>query len=187
MKHRLLIAASVAAVTLAGCNREADPATETTTSVAVADPATEVPVTPTETPGQVFANVAAASDAFEIETSKLAQTNAASDEIKKFADQMVKAHTESTAKLKAAAAAANPQITPMPQMTAAQQAQLDDLKGKTGAEFDRAYATAQVTAHQATLDALQGYSAGGDVPALKDFATSLIPIVTAHLNMAKAL
>ncbi|MEP7007177.1 MAG: DUF4142 domain-containing protein, partial [Sphingomonas bacterium] len=44
-----------------------------------------------------------------------------------------------------------------------------------------------VAAHQATLDALKSYSTGGDVPALKTFATGLIPTVTAHLNMAKSL
>jgi putative membrane protein len=58
---------------------------------------------------------------------------------------------------------------------------------KTGADFDTAYAADQVAAHQATLDALKSYSTSGDVPALKTFATGLIPTVTAHLNMAKGL
>lgn len=187
MKHQLLFAASLAAVSLAGCNKQADPATETATTAAASEPVTEAATAPAESPGQAFANVAAGSDTFEIETSKLAATKAEAAKVKTFAEQMIKAHTESTAKLKAAASEATPAITPMPVLTAAQQATLDELRGKSGAEFDRAYIAAQVTAHQATLDALKGYSAGGDVPSLKAFATELVPIVTAHLNMAKAL
>ncbi|MEW2849287.1 DUF4142 domain-containing protein [Stenotrophomonas maltophilia] len=45
----------------------------------------------------------------------------------------------------------------------------------------------QTAAHQQTLDTLKAYAASGDMPALKDFATGLIPTVTAHLNMAKSL
>lgn len=52
---------------------------------------------------------------------------------------------------------------------------------------DSAKADAQRTGHQATLDALKAYSASGDVPSLKAFATKMVPIVTGHLNMAKSL
>jgi predicted outer membrane protein len=76
---------------------------------------------------------------------------------------------------------------PDPTLTADQQKKLADLKALTGASFDKAYAAAQVDAHQATLDALKGYSASGDVPELKSSATGLVPVVTGHLNMAKAL
>lgn len=187
MKHHLLLAASLAVVSLAGCKKEAEPTATATSEVAAADTGAAVATDPAQSPGQSFANVAAASDAFEIEASKLAATKATAAKVKTFAEQMVKAHTDSTAKLKEAAAKASPPITPVPTLSAAQQAQLDTLKSKSGAEFDRAYVDAQVTAHQATLDALNGYSAGGDVPSLKDFATKLVPIVTAHFNMAKAL
>nr|WP_237243577.1 DUF4142 domain-containing protein [Sphingomonas sp. LK11] len=37
------------------------------------------------------------------------------------------------------------------------------------------------------MDALRGYATTGDVPALKSFASELVPTVTAHLNMAKGL
>jgi putative membrane protein len=81
----------------------------------------------------------------------------------------------------------SPAMTPDDTLTAEQQSTLDSLKGKTGADFDSAYAAAQVDAHQKTLDALKGYSAGGDNATLKTFADGLIPTVTAHLNMAKGL
>lgn len=185
MKQSLLLAASLAALALGGCKKDADPATETTAPVEAS--ATPVAATPAVSEGQSFANAAAASDTFEIEASKLATTKAASPKIKAFAEQMVKAHSDSTAKLKTAASAASPAITPNPELSAVQQAKLNDLGAKSGTEFDRAYAQAQVDAHQTTLDALKSYSAGGNVPSLKDFAMQLTPIVTAHLNMAKAL
>lgn len=185
MKYPLLFAASIAAMTLSGCKKEAEPANDPAATLAPSE--APAPAAATESPGQAFANVAAASDTFEIEAARLALTKANSAKIKTFAEQMIKAHTESTAKLKAAAAAATPAITPVPALTAAQQSKLDALGSQTGAAFDRAYAESQVTAHQETLDALKGYAAGGDVPSLNVFAKGLVPIVTGHLNMAKSL
>jgi putative membrane protein len=143
--------------------------------------------TPAATGGQVFANGAAASDAFEIATSRLALDNSNSAAVKKYANQMIAAHTASTDKLKATTAGLSPAITPDPTLNAEQQAQLDGLKTKKGAEFDTAYIAAQQSGHQQTLDMLRGYAATGDVPALKTFASGLVPTVAAHLNMAKGL
>jgi putative membrane protein len=136
---------------------------------------------------QGFANAAAASDRFEIESSKLAAGSASSAAVKSFATKMISAHTGSTAKLKATVSGLNPPLTPDDALSPDQQSTLDSLKGKTGADFDSAYAAAQVDAHQKTLDALKGYAASGDNDALKTFANGLIPTVTEHLNMAKAL
>lgn len=136
---------------------------------------------------QGFANAAAASDRFEIESSKLAASSAQSGAVKSFAAKMITAHTASTAKLKAATAALSPAITPDDTLSSDQQQKLDNLKGLHGAAFDSAYASAQVAAHQAALDALNGYSASGDNATLKDLAKGMVPTVTAHLNMAKSL
>lgn len=183
MKYAAMIAVSAAALALASCGKKTEPIAPETpgaeTSAGMTVPAANM------TAGQSFANAAASSDAFELESSKLAADKATAAKIKTFAQSMIKAHTESTAKLKAAAAA--PPVTPDARLTATQQQTLDELKAKSGAEFDTAYAKAQVDAHQAALDGLKAYSASGDVPSLKSFATELVPVVTAHLNMAKAL
>jgi len=188
MKHSVLFAVSIAALSLAGCGKkEETPAAENSIAAdtSMNNAATASPAI--VSPGQTFANTAATSDTFEIESSKLAASKASSAKVKRFAGEMIKAHTESSAKLKTAAAAASPAITPTPQLTPAQQQTLDTLASKSGAEFDSAYIDAQRQGHQATLDALKTYSASGDVPSLKAFATELVPIVTAHLNMAKGL
>lgn len=185
MKNAVLFAVSFAALALGGCGKKDEATSEAT--VAASDDLGMASEAPAAIPGQAFANAAASSDTFEIETSKLAATKGASAKVKKFAESMIKAHTESTAKLMSAAASAAPAITPVPQLTPVQQQTLDVLSAKSGPDFDTAYAKAQVDAHQMTLDALKAYSANGDVPALKTFATELTPIVTAHLNMAKGL
>jgi len=136
---------------------------------------------------QGFANAAAASDRFEIESSKLAQSAGQSAAIKSFAAKMIAAHTDSTAKLKATAAKLSPAVTPDDTLTSDQQQKLDGLKGLQGTAFDSAYAAAQVEAHQMTLDALNAYAASGDNADLKSFASGLVPTVAAHLNMAKGL
>jgi putative membrane protein len=176
---------SAAALALAGCGKKEDAAVTTAPGAEVSGAADNAPVA--ASPGQAFANAAASSDAFEIASSQLAADKAGSAKTKTFAQQMIKAHTESTAKLKSAAGAATPPLTPDPALTPAQLQTLVALKAKSGAEFDTAYAAAQVEAHRMTLDALKAYSASGDVPSLKSFATELVPIVTAHLNMAKSL
>ena len=136
---------------------------------------------------QGFANAAAASDRFEIESSKLAETAGQSAAVKSFAAKMVSAHTASTAKLKSTAAELSPAITPDDTLSPDQQQKLDNLKGLRGTEFDTTYSAAQVEAHRKALDALNTYAASGDNPKLKDLASGMIPTVTAHLNMAKGL
>jgi putative membrane protein len=185
MKYAAMITVSAAALALASCGKKAEP-------VAPESPAAEASAGMAGAPanmtaGQSFANTAASSDAFEIETSKLAATQAGSAKVKTFAQNMIKAHTDSTAKLKTAAAAATPPVTPVPMMSTMQQQTLTELQGKSGADFDTAYAKAQVAAHQTTLDALKAYSTSGDVASLKSFATAMVPVVTGHLNMAKGL
>jgi putative membrane protein len=184
MKTIGLMALATTALALGGCGRAPETTVQNTTEPSVANYA---PAAPALAPGQAFANEAAASDAFEIATSRLALEKSQSASVKRFANHMITAHTESTAKLQTAAGSASPAIVPDPALTAEQTAKLQELEGLSGAEFDRAYIAAQVDGHQKTLDGLKAYSANGDVPQLKAFATGLVPTVTAHLNMAKGL
>lgn len=184
MKRALLFLGSTAMLALAACGQKHDASPEAVPNNSAAAPAT-APVTASA--AQIFANKAAASDMFEIEASKLAETNAASASIKKFALAMIKGHMESTDKLRVAASSTSPAILPDSTLTTVQQQTLDTLKTKKGAEFDSAYAIAQVQAHEEALGALRDYAAEGDLPSLKNFAAGLVPIVTGHLNMAKGL
>jgi len=141
---------------------------------------------PTPT-GQEFADAAAKSDAFEIEAAKLAATNAQSPEVKEFARMMVAAHSDSTAKIKAAAKTASPAITPNATLTKNQSEDLAELKALKGTEFDKEYIDGQVDAHEDALELMRKYAADGTIASLKQAAGEIAPVVEKHLSSAKAL
>jgi len=170
-----------------GANAAMNDSSMTGTNMDTGNMATNDNMAMSPTSAQGFVNAAAASDKFEIESSKLANDAGASAATKAFAAKMISAHTASTTKLKSTTGGMTPPVTPDDTLTAEQQSTLDNLKTLKGADFDAAYKTAQVDAHTKTLDVLKAYSASGDTPALKTFADGLIPTVTAHLNMAKGL
>lgn len=189
MRSNMILTLAAAGLALGGCGHKSETSSNVIT-VNTSDgmvTASDGSTTSTVSAGQVFANTAAASDAFEIATSRLAATNGKSSAVKSFASKMIEAHTGSTAKLKTTAAGLTPAITPDPTLSPDQQQKVDSLKALNGVDFDKAYMSAQIDAHQQTLAALKAYASSGDVPQLKSFATSLVPTVTAHLNMAKGL
>jgi putative membrane protein len=193
MTSKFAIALSASVLALAACGKKDTTATDNSAveNTMVVDNslggnAAET-IAPLPNSAQGFANTAAASDKFEIESSKLAATNGQSAAVKAFATKMITAHEGSTAKLKTTVAGLSPVVTPDDTLSATQQQDLDNLKGLNGTAFDTAYAAAQVKAHEDALAALKAYSSAGDTPKLKDFANGLIPKVTAHLNMAKGL
>jgi putative membrane protein len=192
MKNRTVLLVCAGVLTLAACSKHEAGSNNLSTDVNISDQngtatnmAATAPLSPTTAQG--FVNAAAQSDKFEIESSRLAATQASSASVKKFATQMITAHTASTAKLKSTVAGMNPPVTPDDALAADQQQKLDSLKGLNGTAFDTAYASAQVEAHQKTLDTLKNYAASGDNAVLKSFASGLMPTVAAHLNLAKGL
>lgn len=190
MNIRMTIIASTALLALAACGKKPEDAPANTVATAQAGDTGVAPVSsnsPAASASQSFVNAAAASDAFEIATSQLAVSKGSSATVKSFAQKMIEAHMSSTAKLKAAAAQAAPPLVPDPMLNPQQQQTLEQLKTLSGSAFDQAYIAGQTAGHQQTLDMLKGYAATGDAASLKAFATGLIPIVTAHLNMAKGL
>jgi putative membrane protein len=133
-----------------------------------------------------FAAAAAASDLFEIESSKLAQSQASGAKVKDFAAMLVKDHTNSTNELKSVAAKENITLVP-PALDADKQAKLDALKAASGEDFDRLYISQQIPAHEQALQLMQGYAAGGDNAAVKAFASKTAPVIQKHLDEAKSL
>ncbi|WP_066659760.1 MULTISPECIES: DUF4142 domain-containing protein [unclassified Sphingomonas] len=194
MKHKLMLV-SLSALALAACGERAT-SDAVTDNVAVApdtslqngaDNMAMAPDAAAPMSGQQFADAAAASDMFELESSKLAQQKGQSAGVKEFAAMMIKDHTNSTAKLKTAAGEADPAVTPKPALNPEQAANLDALRAATGAEFDALYTQQQVAAHQKALAMLQSYAANGDVAPLKAFAGETAPVVEAHLKQISAM
>lgn len=173
-----------ALLSVSGCNSERADQTAAENDLG-SDVNIPAAVAPTAT--QAFVDAAAASDKFEIDSSKLAENAGASEKVRTFAKQMISGHTNSTAKLKSTLAEMTPPPVPNDALSAEQLATIDSLRGKKGADFDAAYAAAQAQAHQKTLNVLKAYATSGDNPALTAFAKDMIPVVTAHLNLANGL
>ena len=184
-RHLLIAGACIAALSLAACGPKADPA-------ATAAPAEQAMVPAPAAPAVVtmasdFVPMAAASDMFEIEAAKVAQSKSTNAEVKTFAAEMIAAHTKSSADLKKAIADSGQTMTLPTALPADKQAMLDGLKAADAAGFDKMYVDGQVAAHQEALDLMQGYANGGDVPAIKAFATATAPVVKGHYDMAKMM
>jgi putative membrane protein len=135
----------------------------------------------TSDPG--FANAVAASDMFEIQSSKMALETSKTPAVKSFAQMMVDEHTKSSSELKTLASGMKPALPLTPALMPDQQSMLDGLKGRTGADFDRAYLAAQRTGHSKTLATMNAYVAAAKPGALKDFASKGTGMVQKHLNM----
>ncbi len=188
-RHLLIAGVAVAALSLAACGQKtetkgaATPAEQAATPDA--NPAATVITPSNEAAAPDFVAKAAASDMFEVEAAKLAQTKAKNPGVKKFADEMVTAHTKSTADLKKAIADSGQTLALPTALPKDLQDKLSDLgKAET---FDKAYMDNQVDAHQAALDVLQRYAQDGDVPVIKAFAAATAPTVQQHLEKARVV
>jgi putative membrane protein len=129
---------------------------------------------------QAYVQNAAASDTFEIETSKLALEKASLPSVKTYAQMMIDEHTKSTSELKPAARAAG--IAVPAALPADKQAKVDALRGLSGAEFDRQYLADQRSGHQETLAKVNSYLAAAPAGPLKDHASKVTGVVQKHLN-----
>ena len=180
---------ATAVLALAACNQKpADqPADTTANNIPAAQEVAPPETVPTALPAQDFANRLAASDTFEIATSRLAVDRAPTPSIKAFARKMVDAHTASTDKLKKEVGALSPAIAPDSALSADQQKKLDALRQLTGAAFEQAYVADQVAAHQAALGVVRFYAQTGSEPVLKRFAADAVKMVSEHLDEARRL
>ena len=136
-----------------------------------------------------FVRVAATSDLYETEASRLAGQRSQNAEVKRFAERMLRDHGKTTGELKGMlgqlqGVSAQQMPTRLDQQ---HQALLQQLQGAQGAEFDRLYAQQQVQAHQAAVDVFRAYAQSGDDEQLKRWASQTLPALDEHLREAQQL
>ncbi|MBI4724863.1 MAG: DUF4142 domain-containing protein [Rhodomicrobium sp.] len=135
---------------------------------------------------ETFANSIASMDQFEIQSGQLALQKSNNDEIKKFAQRMIDDHTKSTDQLKEALKQANlPE--PGTEPNKGHRAFLTKLQNASEAAFDRTYVQDQRKEHRQEVRVLENYSKRGDNESLKQFASSILPMIREHLQMAEGL
>jgi putative membrane protein len=139
------------------------------------------PVTP-----ESFASQAAVIGKAEIELGQIALKNTQDENVRKYAERMVKDHSAADKKLQAIAAKENLQLPQsLDQEHESLKTRLQSLKGE---EFDRAYAKAMATGHDKAVALFESASQQAQMPDdLKQFAASTLPTLEQHKEMAHSL
>ena len=166
----------------AGTNSETMSAAEDTTAGVVGKVSAEMTST---TKG--FVQAAATSDMYEVAAGKIAVERARSADVKAFAQQMIQAHTATTATLKGILASNKINVAPPAHVDDRRQGMLDNLRGASAADFDHRYITQQVAAHEEADILFRGYAKDGDNAAVRNFASKTDGDIRHHLSMAKDL
>jgi putative membrane protein len=154
--------AALGGLSLAGCDTLMPPAA----------PA----MNPLRAPG--FVALAASSDMFEIESSRMALQRAQDPMLRMHAELMIRDHTNTSAQLSAAAQSLG---IPVPvQMQPMHLSMLDALSRSPN--FDATYRQQQLSSHQQALNLMSNYARHGDVPQLRGLAAATVPVIRSHLD-----
>jgi len=125
-----------------------------------------------------FAQKASLSNTFEIEAARLALYRAKDPAAKAFAQDMIKDHEQAAREL---AKAAREQNVPLPtSLDSEQQAKLDALKSADDANFDQAYLSTQIVAHEEAVALFDQFSKGETAGPLKSFALHTLGTLRTH-------
>jgi putative membrane protein len=138
-------------------------------------------------PAQEFVNKVAISDMFEIQSSQLALSKQADVDTKPFAEKMVTDHQKTSSELKSLIDSGKVKAMLPTALDAQHQKMLDELKAKSGKDFDQSYDQIQVKAHQEAVALFEAYTRGGDNADLKSWAAQTLPHLKEHLSMAQKL
>lgn len=148
-----------------------------------ATPATEAAAPVTEP--QAFAERAAAGNLFEIQTSKLALERSKTREVRDFADRMLADHGMADERMKKALAADGIAVTP--KLAKAQEEAFAALKAAPDDQFDMAYLSAQMTAHEEAVGLFDGFVKKGANGELHRFAETTLPALVMHRKQVHVL
>ena len=137
-----------------------------------------------QTSTQEFVTKVAISDMFEVQSSKLA-TKKGNANISAFPERMVKDHTKTSQELKAMVGKAKAKLPTA--LDAEHEKKLAQLQKLSGDEFNSAYASIQIQAHEEAVKLFTSYSSSGDDAELKAWAANTLPALKEHLQHAQKL
>lgn len=132
-----------------------------------------------------FAVKAAEDNMLEIRLAQLAESNASSSEVKSFAKAIIADHNKTNEEL--TRLAMNKGITLPASLSDKCQKKYDDIAGKSGREFDKAFAEYMVKDHKDAVDNFKEEARDGNDPELRQFAASTLTSLEHHLAMAEDL
>jgi putative membrane protein len=124
----------------------------------------------TESPER-YADLAAASAQFEVQSAQLAVARSGREDVRAFAGNLVERHDLVAGRL-AAATTASGLAPPSGSLTAAQQRMLAALDSAPADRFDTVYLRQQLTEQRNAMRIHSVYALGGDAPLLRPVAES---------------
>lgn len=132
---------------------------------------------------KLFVRQAALGNRAEVELGKQAASKSGSQAIDAYANRMQKEHASSGERL---LKAGKPAKVDVPRdLDAEHQRKRDELAKLTGADYDKAYLTAQIQEHQKTANLLLWHLSYGQNAELIRYSADTLPIVLDHLEHAK--
>jgi putative membrane protein len=182
MKKITLSALAIAAMlSFAACNN-----TKTEDSTEVAEEQNDANLDNTKVEDDAeFAVAAADGGMMEVKLGELAQTNAASAEVKKFGKTMSTDHAKANEEL--IALAQQKKITLPTALSDDKQKKYDDLAKKKGADFDKAYIDFMVEDHKDDVKEFEEAATEAKDAEVKAWAAGKVPTLKHHLEMAQAI
>lgn len=133
-----------------------------------------------------FFKRASSGGIMEVDLGKYAQQNAQNQRVKDFGAMMVKDHSKANQKLRSLINSDKNLVYPD---TLAENrndtTSVNDLKKKTGSDFDKAYMSQMVDDHEKDIDKFKNEAENGRNPDLKTFVINTLPILQTHLDSAK--
>ena len=130
-----------------------------------------------------FMKTAAMDGLAEVEHGRLVAQNAASPDVKQFAQRMVDDHSKANEELKSLASQKN--VTLPTELDAKHKAMQDKLSKLKGAALDAAYMTHMLADHKAGVALFQREAKSGKDAETKAFAEKTLPTLQQHLKMAQ--
>lgn len=131
-----------------------------------------------------FIRKAALASMVEVALGQLAQALADSEQVKQFARQMVEDHGKVNDQL--VAFGKDRGVGVPPELDRKHEALIGKLKSLWGADFDREYMKAMVADHEESIALYERQASAGRDPELEAFASKTLPVLEAHLKLARA-
>jgi len=198
MRNIILLATFSGALALSACNKPANEETrggpgagmEGATSNAAASANTADPEPLADRVPQSDASYIAAAargDLFEIKSGQLALTRSKSPEVQALAGRLIRDHGDLSTALSTAVDQAGMTNSTPQAMDTMHNDMLADLRKASDKDFDAAFLSQQVQAHQEALRLHQAYAQGGTTAQLRDFASHAVSVISAHLDAVQKL
>jgi len=120
----------------------------------------------------------------EIQLGELAKDKASSKRVRDFAAMMVRDHSKAADDLKALAGQKN--VTLPTKVSEEHQRKMDELKKKSGRDFDRQYMDMMEDGHEATVRDFEKNTDNSDAD-VRAFVTKMLPTLRMHRDSASAI